>query len=91
MMCHRLRNLDFVFIYNPLIYLSHVESVKIRKKKKNHILLSCFVDYLRRIAFTNEGNNLLLSKKYSKVHDNIIFGIRLNGVLGFSLNSVFAL
>ena len=42
----------FVFIYNPIVYLS----------KKNHILLFHFVVYLRRIDIMNAGNNLPLLK-----------------------------
>ena len=49
----------FVFIYNPDVYLSRVRSVQV---KKNCILLSSIVVYLRRIDITNAGNNLPLLK-----------------------------
>ena len=50
----------FVFIYNPL-FIFHVSKVS-RWKKKNHILLSSIVVYLRRIDITNASNNLPLLK-----------------------------
>ena len=77
----------FVFIYKPPIYLSGVESVQV---KKNHILFSCFVGYLCRIDITNVGNSLLLLKKYRKMHDDIIIGVHLDGILGF-VSTVFCI
>ena len=63
----------FILIYNPLVCLSCVESVKVKKKKKN-LLISDFM---------NVGSNLPVLKVLPVTScDDILIGVCLNDVLG---------